>query len=147
MINHKVLVDTAAKYKHCAKSDPRYASPSKILNGAIEQLGIEEKPDETSINNSDQYVVIKTGGISGEQELIRHPLDLIDKGVAAGIESLKDRGMLDAEHICLIAVPRGSLTGTFTFIYELVRKSGWSVLPLGGSVDGQDISRLCNAYE
>jgi hypothetical protein len=66
--------------------------------------------------------------------------------VAAGIESLKIRGMLESEHACLIAVPRGSLTGTFTFIYEVVRKSGWSVLPLGGSVDGQDISNLCNAY-
>jgi hypothetical protein len=27
-----------------------------------------------------------------------------------------------------------------------VRQCGWSVLPLGGSDDGQDISKLCNAY-
>jgi hypothetical protein len=60
--------------------------------------------------------------------------------------ALKNHGMLDTTHTCLIAVPRGSLTRTFTLIYEVVRQSSWSVLPLGGSDNGWDISTLCNAY-
>lgn len=94
------------------------------------------------MTSSDQYIVIKTE----EKELLRFPLDLLDKSLLVGVESLKNRGMLEKDHICLIAVPRGSLTSTFTYIYEVVRRSGWSVLPLGGSVDGQDISQLSNAY-
>lgn len=147
MVNRKVLIKTATQYEHYVKSDSSYSFPSKVLNSAVEQLYSKEELDDISIDNSDQYVVIRAKKASNEQELIRCPLDLFDKGVAAGIESLKIRGMLESEQVCLIAVPRGSLTGTFTFIYEVVRKSDWSVLPLGGSVDGQDISSLCNAYK
>lgn len=145
-MNHKILVNTAALYSHRANNDSRYIVPSEVLNGIIEQLGIASKTSSAEITNSDQFIVIRAQGTSGEPELIRHPLDLVDKGVVAGIETLKARGMLDTEHTCLIAVPRGSLTGAFTFVYEVVRQSGWSVLPLGGSVDSQDISQLCSAY-
>lgn len=92
--------------------------------------------------SSDQYVAIRTQ----DKELIRLPLSLLDRNIRLGIESLNDRGMLKKSHICLIAVPRGSLTNTFTYIYEVVRKNDWSILPLGGSVDSQDISQLSNAY-
>lgn len=94
------------------------------------------------MTNSDQYIVVRTQ----EKKLLRFPLDLVEKGIRIGIESFNDRGMLENNHVCLIAVPRGSLTSTFTYIYEVVRKNGWSVLPLGGSVDSQDISQLSNAY-
>jgi len=147
MVNHRILIDTATLYSRRAKNDNRYVFPSKVLNCAIRQLGLTEESSSTEISNSDQFVVIRTQGISGEPELIRHPLDLVDKGVAAGVEALRNRGMLDTAHTCLIAVPRGSLTCTFTLVYEVVRQCGWSVLPLGGSVDGQDISQLCNAYD
>lgn len=95
------------------------------------------------MTSSDQYIVVRTQ----EKELFQLPLDLVDRGIHIGVESLKDRGMRERDHICLIAVPRGSLTSTFTYIYEVVRRSGWSVLPLGGSIDGQDISQLSNAYK
>jgi len=147
MANPRILIGTATLYSRRAKNDNRYVLPSKVLNSAIKRLGFTEKSISAEISNSDQFVVIRTRGISGEPELIRHPLDLVDKGIAAGVEALKTRGMIDMAHTCLIAVPRGSLTGAFTLVYEVVRRCGWSVLPLGGSVDGQDISQLCNAYE
>src|SRR5205085_10252691 len=68
-------------------------------------------------------------------------------GVDAGIHVLNVSGLLDEKHTCLIAVSRGSLSGIFTCIYEVVRRCGWSILPLGGSNDGEDISALCNAYD
>jgi hypothetical protein len=94
------------------------------------------------MTGSDQYIVVRTQ----EKELFRLPLDLVDRSIRIGVKSLNDRGMLRKSHICLIAVPRGSLTSTFTYIYEVVRTNDWSVLPLGGSVDSQDISQLSNAY-
>lgn len=145
-MNHKILANTAALYSHRANDDSRYVVPSKILNGVIEKQRIAGKTSSVEIANSDQFIVIRVQTASGKPELIRHPLDLVDKGVMAGIETLKARGMLNREHTCLIAIPRGSLTGVFTFVYEVVRQSGWSVLPLGGSVDSQDISQLCSAY-
>lgn len=147
MADHRILIDTAAMYKHRAENDSKYALPSKVLNSAIRELGLTEKSGSTETRNSEQYIVIRTQGISGEPELIRHPLDFVEKGVEAGIEALKSRGMLDTTHACLIAVPRSSLTSTFTNAYEVVRRCNWSVLPLGGSDDGQDISQLCNAYK
>lgn len=146
-MNHKILANTAALYNHRANNDDKYIVPSNILNDTIEQLGLVDKSNSTEISNSNQFIVIRTQGASGEPELIRHPLDLVNKGIEAGVETLRARGMLDREHTCLIAVPRGSLTGIFTFVYEVVRQSGWSVLPLGGSVDSQDISQLCNTYK
>ncbi len=94
------------------------------------------------MTSSDQYIVVRTQ----ERALFRIPLDLVERSIHVGIESLNDRGMLEKSHVCLTAVPRGSLTSTFTYIYEVVRKNGWSILPLGGSVDSRDISQLSNAY-
>lgn len=147
MVDHRILVDTAALYGCRALDDDSYAHPSEALNGVVQRLGLSGSSSVTEIRNSDQFVVVRSQGSSGEPELVRHPLDLVESGIAAGVEALNVRGMLDASHTCLIAVPRGSLTGTFTWIYEVVRRCGWSVLPLGGSVDGQDISQLCNAYK
>lgn len=147
MADHKILTDTAAMYKHRAETDSKYAIPSKVLNNVIRELGFTEKSSSTEIRNSEQYIVVRTQGASGEPELIRHPLDFVEKGIEAGVEALKRRGMLDTSHVCLIAIPRSSLTSTFTNVYEVVRRCDWSVLPLGGSDDGQDISRLCNTYK
>lgn len=147
MIDHQILIDTAALYNRRAKNNDEYVSPSDVLNNAIRQLGIVDKSKSSKINNSDQFIVIRTPGIAGEPDAIRHPLDLVDKGIASGVESLRNYGMLDTKHTCIIVVPRGSLTCTFTLIYEVVRQCGWSVLPIGGSDDSQDISRLCNAYK
>lgn len=147
MVDHRILVDTATLYGRRAKGDDSYTVPSEVLNGVIRCLGLTEEPGATEIRNSDHYVVVRTRGDSGKPELVRHPLDLVESGIAAGIDALAARGMLDAAHTCLIAVPRSSLSGTFTCIYEVVRRCGWSVLPLGGSLDGQDISQLCSAYE
>ena len=146
MTNHTMLIDTVTLYSRRAEDDPSYVLPSTVLNAAIQQLGLTEELSSTEISNSDQYIVVRTQGTSEEPELIRHPLDYVEKGITAGIEALQNRGMLDTEHVCLIAVPRSSLTSTFTHIYEVVRRCNWSVLPLGGSVDSQDISHLCNAY-
>lgn len=146
MLKRRTLVNTAKLYSRRAKNDDRYVFPSKVLSDAIRQIGLTGKSSSTKISNSDQFIVVRTPGISGESEVIRHPLDLVEKGIAAGVETLRNHGMLDMPHICLIAVPRGSLTCTFTLVYEVVRQCGWSVLPLGGSDDGQDISQLCNAY-
>jgi hypothetical protein len=96
--------------------------------------------------NSRQFVVLRTTGESGEPELVRHPINLLEAAIASGIEALGRNGLLDAPHTCLIAVSRSSLSGTFTYIYEVVRRCGWSILPLGGSRDSQDISHLCNDY-
>lgn len=147
MIDHRILIDTAALYSQRAKNNVEYVFPSNVLNNAIRQLGIVDKSKSSEINNSDQFIVIRTLGVAGELDDIRHPLDLVDKGIASGVESLKNYGMLDTKHSCLIVVPRGSLTCTFTLIYEVVRRCGWSVLPLGGSDDSQDISKLCNTYK
>jgi hypothetical protein len=147
MANHKILIDTATTYKHHAENDSSCVLPSKVLNDAIRELGLTEKSSSTEISNSEQYVVIRTQEMPEKPELIRHPLDFVEKGIEAGIEALKNRGILDTTHICLIAIPRSSLTSTFTHVYEVVRRCDWSVLPLGGSDDGQDISRLCNAYK
>jgi hypothetical protein len=92
------------------------------------------------------FVVLRTTGDSGEPELVRHPIDLLEADIASGVEVLRGQGLLDAPRTCLIAVSRGSLSGTFTYIYEVVRRCGWSVLPLGGSRDSQDISQLCDDY-
>lgn len=147
MPNHTILIDTATLYNRRAEHDSSYVLPSTVFNTAIKQLGLTEEPSVTEISNSDQYIVVRTQGTAEEPELIRHPLDYVEKGITAGIEALKNLGMLDMEHICLIAVPRSSLTSTFTHIYEVVRRCNWSVLPLGGSVDSEDISQLCNAYK
>jgi hypothetical protein len=147
MADHRILIDTAALYTHRAENDSRYALPSKVLNSAIRELGLTDKSGSTEIRNSEQYIVVRTQETSGKPELIRHPLDFVEKGIEAGIEALKSRGMLYTTHVCLIAVPRSSLTSTFTNAYEVVRRCNWSVLPLGGSDDGQDISQLCNAYK
>lgn len=147
MANHKILIDTTTTYKHRAENDSSYVLPSKALNGAVRELGLTEKSSSTEIKNSEQYVVVRTQVMPDKPEIIRHPLDFVEKGIEAGVEALKSRGMLDTAHICLIAIPRSSLTSTFTNIYEVVRRCNWSVLPLGGSDDGQDISRLCNAYK
>lgn len=146
MANHTILIDTANLYSRRAEHDASYALPSTVLNTAIKQLGLTEEPSVTEISNADQYIVVRTQGTEEEPELIRHPLDYVEKGITAGIEALKNQRMLDTEHVCLIAVPRSSLTSTFTHIYEVVRRCNWSVLPLGGSVDSEDISQLCNAY-
>lgn len=147
MIDHRILIDTAALYNRRAKNNVQYVFPSNVLNNAIRQLGIVDKSKSSEINNSDQFIVIRTPGIAGEPDVIRHPLDLVDNGIASGVESLRKYGMLDTKHTCLIVVPRGSLTCTFTLIYEVVRQCDWSVLPLGGSDDSQDISKLCNTYK
>lgn len=147
MINHQLLIDTAALYSRRAKNDTVYAYPSEVLNNVVKELELNEAPSPTEISNSDQFIAIRKGDTAGGSEIIRHPLDFVEKGLAAGVEALKSQGMLNASHNCLIAVPRGSLTGTFTLIYEVVRRCGWSVLPLGGSTDSQDISYLCNKYQ
>jgi len=147
MVDHRILRDTGALYARRADDDDRYALPSGVLNGVIRRLALTSESSETEIKNSDQFVVVRTLGDLGEAELVRHPLDLVESGILAGVETLKARGMVDAAHTCLIAVPRGSLTVTFTCIYEVVRRYGWSVLPLGGSADGHDISQLCSAFE
>jgi len=147
MIDHRILIGTASLYSRRAKNSVDYVTPSNVLNNAIKQLGVVDKSKTSEISNSDQFIVSRTLAITGEPEFTRHPLDLVDKGIASGVESLRNYGMLNTKHTCLIVVPRGSLTLTFTFIYEVVRQSGWSVLPLGGSDDSQDISRLCNAYK
>lgn len=147
MASHKILIDTAALYNSRAENNDDYMFPSEVLSNAIKQLGLTRKPSSTEIRNSDQHVVIRTQASSGKPELIQHPLDFVEKGITSSIEALKKRGMLDASHVCLIAIPRGSLTSTFTNVYEVVRRCNWSVLPLGGSDDSQDISQLCNSYD
>ncbi len=112
----------------------------------MQQLGLTVAPSDTEIHNSDQFVLARTRDALGEAELIKHPLDLVESGIAAGIETLRDRGLTEAAHICLIGVPRRSLSVTFACIYEVVRRCGWSVLPLGGSSDGRDIVDLCNTF-
>src|SRR5689334_6104624 len=114
MTDHKILIDTAALYSSRAKNNDEYVFPSEVLNNVIKQLGLTSKPSSNEIRNSDQHVVIRTQDSSGKPELIQHPLDFVEKGIASGIEALKKRGMLDAAHVCLIAIPRGSLTSTFT---------------------------------
>jgi hypothetical protein len=145
--NHQILINTATLYNRLAKNNKKYITPSNVLNGAIKQFGLIVGTNSNEIINSDQYVVVRSQEGSGEREIIRHPLDLVEKGIEAGVDSLRSSGMLEKTHICLIAVPRSSLTSTFTLIYEVVRRCGWSVLPLGGSTDGQDISKLCSAFK
>lgn len=147
MVDYGVLVGTASLYGLRAPEDDSYALARDVLNSVIRRLGLTGEQKGTEIRNSAQFVVVRMGGTSGKSPPVRHPLDLVESAIDCGVEALEIRGLLGAAHTCLIAVPRGSLSGTFTYIYEVVRRSGWSVLPLGGSVDGHDISELCRAYE
>lgn len=146
MVDHRILVDTAALYARRSHEDERYLAASGVLNDAVRRLGLTEELGDIEIQNAAQFVVVRTRGARGEAQLVEHPLDLVESWIAAGIETLRARGLVDAAHTCLIAVPRGSLTVTFTFIYEVVRRCGWSVLPLGGSSNGHDISELCSTF-
>jgi hypothetical protein len=147
MVDRRILANTRSFYVRRADDDDRYVFPSEVLSSAVRRLGLTEQSRDNQIKNSEQFVVVRSRGALGKAELVRHPLDLVEIGILAGIERLEAHGEVDGTHTCLIAVPRGSLTVTFTCIYEVVRRCGWSVLPLGGSSDGHDIAELCRAFE
>jgi hypothetical protein len=146
MVDQSVLACTADLYRVRARDDERYAFPRDVLDGALQQLTFTDPLTPRTISNSDNLVVLRTTGLDERPVLIRHPIDLIESAIDSSVEALRIGGMLDEAHTCIIAVPRGSLSASFTSIYEVVRRCGWSILPLGGSDDGQDISDLCNAY-
>lgn len=147
MVNPRILADTARLYRQQAQRDERFAMPSAILDAVVEWLGADVTGGSSEIRNSDQFIVVRSRGNVSGQRTFRHPLDLVERGIMAGVTTFSAAGMRQGEHTCLIAVPRGSLTATFTCTYEVVRRCGWSVLPLGGSVDGADIADLCDAFQ
>jgi len=143
MASRNILLKTASYYRERAREDKQYQAPLKVLESAINELGINATPDTPSFHNSEQFIVIRTSGTTGEPKLLRHPMDFHESVVDSGIKALSRRGMLKTPHTCLIAISRGRLSGGFLFIYEVVRRCGWSVLLLGASEDTDDIANLC----
>ncbi|MDD3181345.1 MAG: hypothetical protein PHD48_00845 [Alphaproteobacteria bacterium] len=146
MVAQNLLFNTASLYSNKAQNDSRYAYPRDVLEGVIKQLKMTTLATGCRIKNSEQFIVLKTTAHEGKQQLIRHPIDFHESTIKLGIEALKKSGMLDEPHVCMIAVSASSLNGVFTYIYEIVRRCGWSVLPLGGSEDGADISYLSKNF-
>lgn len=146
MVAQSLLLDTAYLYSSLAKNDTRYVYPCDVLAGVIKQLKMATPANSNRIKNSEQFIVIKAIAHEGKQQLIKHPIDFHESTIKLGIEALKKSGMLDESHVCMIAVLASSLNGVFTYIYEVVRQCGWSVLPLGGSEDGADISYLSENF-
>jgi hypothetical protein len=121
---------------------------SEVLGNALRSLDpASDGVGRVEILVSSAAIILRERDATGAVTVVRHPLDLVERGVAAGVAALEDAGLLDRPRCCLIAVPRGSLSGTFTGIYEVVRRCGWSVLPLGGSEDAGDIAALCEAFD
>jgi len=146
MVAQSFLFDTAYLYSNLTQNDTRYVYPSDVLMGVIKRLKMTTPANGYGIKNSEQFIVLKTTSHEGKQQLIKHPIDFHESTIKLGIEALKRSGMLDEPHVCLIAIPASSLNGVFTYIYEVVRRCGWSVLPLGGSEDGDDISYLSKNF-
>ena len=146
MVAQSLLFDTACLYSNQAQNDTRYVYPRDVLVGVIKQLKMTTSANGYRIKNSEQFIVLKTTAHEGKPQLIRHPIDFHESTIKLGIEALKKSGMLDEPHVCMIAISASSLNGVFTFIYEVVRRCGWSVLPLGGSEDGADISYLSKNF-
>lgn len=143
MASHRILLNTANFYRERASKDERYIAPLKVLDSVIKELGFNTSSDTPPIHNSEQFIVIRTSGTTGEPKLLRHTMDFHESVVDSGVEALSRRGMLKEPHTCLIAISRGRLSGGFLFIYEVVRRCGWSVLLLGASEDTDDIANLC----
>lgn len=140
------MIGTATLYRARARSDDRYVAPRDVLDGAIREFGLSAGYGTASIQNSPQFIVLRTSGTTGEPKLLRHPMDFHESVVESGIEALSRRGLLKTPHTCLIAISRGRLSGGFLFIYEVVRRCGWSILLLGASDDPDDISELCATF-
>lgn len=143
MASRSILLKTANFYRERAREDEQYLAPLKVLESVMKELGFNTSSDTPSIHNSEQFIVIRTSGTTGEPKLLRHTMDFHESVVDSGVEALSRRGMVEAPHTCLIAISRGRLSGGFLFIYEVVRRCGWSVLLLGASDDPDDIANLC----
>lgn len=143
MASRSILLKTANFYRERAREDEQYLAPLKVLESVMKELGFNTSSDTPYIHNSEQFIVIRTSGTTGEPKLLRHTMDFHESVVDSGVEALSRRGMLKAPHTCLIAISRGRLSGGFLFIYEVVRRCGWSVLLLGASEDTDDIANLC----
>lgn len=146
MVAQNLLFDTAYFYNNHAQNDTRYLYPRDVLMGVIKQLKMTTPTNGHRIKNSEQFIVLRTTVHEGKQQLIKHPIDFHESTIKLGIEALKESRMLDEPHVCIIAIPASSLNGVFTFIYEVVRWCRWSILPLGGSEDGADISYLSENF-
>lgn len=146
MVDPRLLIQTSRLYETRARADDRYATGRDVLGNAVRTFAPPNGPP-VSPGDCEAFVVLRTTGPAGESVLVRHPLDLIESAVSSGVKALELGGMLEAAHTCLIAVPRRSLNGTFTHLYEVVRRCDWSILPLGGSSDREDIAELCRAYD
>ena len=56
-------------------------------------------------------------------------------------------GILGSRHTSLIGIPVGRLSGGFIFCYEVCRRNGWSILPMGTNEDAADIAKLISQYK
>lgn len=144
MASSRILIETANFYRTRAREDVRYIAPRDVLDGALNALGINAVTDTASIRNSSQFIVLRTSGTTGEPKLLRHSMDFHEAVVDSSIEALSRQKLLTTPHTCLIAISRGRLSGGFLFIYEVVRRCGWSILLLGASDDPDDIANLCS---
>jgi phenylacetate-coenzyme A ligase PaaK-like adenylate-forming protein len=145
LASRSLLISTAYFYRDRAREDGRYVVPRDVLDGVLNSLGFNEAANSTPIHNSPQFIVLRTSGTTGDPKLLRHTMDFHESVVDSGIEALSRRGLLTAPHTCLIAISRGRLSGGFLFIYEVVRRCGWSVLLLGASDNPDEIADLCAA--
>lgn len=133
-------------FRQRAGQDERFVVGSQTLDELGRRLNVNEAEYVPTTRRSDRFIVIRTLS-PRKSESVRHPLELVEWNIAAGIQAIGARRELRTDaRTCLIAVSRGSLTGTFPWVYEVVRRCGWSVLPLGGSVDPDDIAELCSRF-
>ncbi len=146
MVAQNILVATANFYSIRAKDDSRYEYPRMVLTEAIQQLKFSAPLNSSVIKNSDEFIVLRTSGTTGEPKLLRHPMDFHEAVVESGVQALSKNGVLENPHVCMIAISRGRLSGGFLFIYEVVRRCGWSILLTGASDDSEDVSNLCNKF-
>lgn len=145
MVSPELLIATANLYRDREAVDERYVIASGVLRNAIRVLGMDADAPVTPFRNSSRFIVLRTSGTTGEPKLLRHPMDFHESVIDAGVDALTRLG-LRAPRTGLVAISRGRLSGGFLFVYEVLRRCGWSILMLGASDESDDIAELCAAH-
>ncbi len=98
------------------------------------------------IRNDENFIVLRTSGTTSQAKLNQHPLSFHENVIACGLEAMESLGITGQNHTSLIGIPVGRLSGGFIFCYEVCRRKGWSILPMGTNDDTADIANLISQY-
>ena len=105
-----------------------------------------DRADALEISSDENFIVLRTSGTTGRAKLNRHPLSFHENVVRLGIEAMEGLGITGTDRTCLIGIPVGRLSGGFIFCYEICRRKGWSVLPMGTNDDVTDVAKLISEF-